>query len=162
MSTKPKSQSQTVGTDRLAKMLGITPRQVQRLASTGALPRGEGEGNWPLDDCVRAYIEHLRADKKDGKTGDYNEAKTREKSAKAKLAELQVAEREGKLLTVEHVCAVNGAVYTALVGRLCNLSDGLANICHNQPAEFIATRFNDAIRSALKEVAKMDFMPSDK
>ena len=139
-------------------MLGISGRHVSRLADLGVFKRGGVTGKWPLDESVRAYVEHLRADKKEGKTGDYNEAKTREKAAKARLAELQVQEREGKLLTIEHVCEVNGAVYTALVGRLCNLSDGLANICHEQPAEFIAQRFNDAIRSALKEVAKMKFI----
>jgi len=146
-------------TKDLSQLLNITERAVYRLAEVGTIKRN-ADGTWPLPDSVSKYVAGLKRERKT-EVGDYNDAKTREKAAKAKLAELQVAEREGKLLTVEHVCAVNGAVYTALVGRLCNLSDGLANICHNQPAEFIATRFNDAIRSALKEVAKMDFMPNE-
>jgi len=140
----------------LAAMLGVTQRHLRRLADDGTLIRTP-EGDYLATESVRSYCDKLRAG--GGGPAEYQEAKLREKNAKARLAELEVEEREGKLLTLEHVCRVNGEIFTALVARLCNLPASLAGICHEQPAEFIEARFSDAIRSALKEVAKMDFMP---
>ena len=39
--------------------------------------------------------------------------------------------------------------------------DGVANVCHNQPAEFIADRVNGGLRSALREVAGLPHVPED-
>ena len=64
-------------------------------------------------------------------------------------------------MTVDAVSEANSSILTSLVTRLCNFGDGVANVCHNQPSEFIADRVNGGLRSALREVAGLPHVPED-
>lgn len=141
-------------------MLGVTSRAVSLLAERGVLKRSEGVGRWPLPESVSNYIDAIRSDRK-AKSGSYEEAKKREKAAKARIAEAQADIQEGKLLPVEVVGEANASILTAFVTRLCNYGDGIANVCHNQPAEFVADRVNGGLRSALRELAKLPHVPEN-
>jgi len=83
-------------------------------------------------------------------------------STKARLAEMEADEKEGKLLELSVVQQTCGNICTAFTARLANFGDGLASICHNQPGDFVAQRINEGLRSALRELSKMPYVPSHK
>ena len=147
-----------ITTADLAYMLAISPHYVSKLADAGVFKRGRTHGVWPMADSVRGYVEHVRTQKN---SETMEAAKLRERNAKARLAESQADEKEGKLLPVDVVASANAAVLSAFVTRLCNFGDGIANVCHNQPADFISERVNGALRSALREVAKLPHISED-
>jgi len=89
-------------------------------------------------------------------------AKLREREAKARLAEMEADEKEGKLLELSVVQQTCGNICTAFTARLANFGDGLASICHNQPGDFVAQRINEGLRSALRELSKMPYVPNHK
>lgn len=145
-----------VAPDVMAAMLHVTTRRVGQLADEGVAVRlGDG---YDAVSTVRNYIDRLRADKK-GKAGTYEAAKLKEKEAKARIAELEANEREGKLLELSTVQQVCGSICTAFTNRLANFGDGLASICHQQPGDFVAQRINEGLRSALRELSKMPYVP---
>ena len=149
-----------VGPDVLAFALGISSRQVQNLAEKGIAKRTES-GAYDFVASVRGYIEAIKTDRK-AKTGTYEAAKLKEKEAKARLAQLEADEREGKLLELSLVQQTCGNICTAFTNRLANFGDGLASICHQQPGDFVAQRINEGLRSALRELSKMPYVPQEK
>ena len=158
---KPKPLNEAeLSTGDLAMLLGISARQVARLGDKGILKRGTSTSHWMMAECVRSYCEYVRGSA-GNKGSDFESARAREKDAKARLAEMAADIQEGKLLTVDAVSEANSSILTSLVTRLCNLGDGVANVCHNQPAEFIADRVNGGLRSALREVAGLPHVPED-
>ncbi len=148
-----------VAPDVMAAMLHVTSRRVGQLADEGVAVR-MGDG-YDAVATVRNYIDRLRADKK-GKSGTYEAAKLKEKEAKARLAQLEADEREGKLLELSLVQQTCGNICTAFTNRLANFGDGLASICHQQPGDFVAQRINEGLRSALRELSKMPYVPQEK
>lgn len=148
-------------TKQLADLIGIAERNVRAGAERGVFIRDKEPGMFVMPDSVHAYIASLRVEKK-GKAATYEAAKLQEKQAKARLAEMQADEREGKMIPLETIAAANGAVLTAFTARLSNFGDGLSSICHNQPGEFVSNRINEGLRSMLKELAKLPYLPEDK
>ena len=142
----------------LAAMLGVSTRQLARLSDAGICKRGETSSCYLLKESVRGYVENLRKPG-GGKAATYEAAKLQEKQAKARLAEMQADEREGKMIPLDTIAAANGAVLTAFTARLANFGDGLSSICHNQPGEFVSNRINEGLRSMLKELAKLPYLP---
>lgn len=145
----------------LAVMLGVSTRQLAKLSDSGICKRGKTASCYLLKESVRGYVENLRT-RKSGKAGTYDAAKLKEKEAKARLAEIQADEKEGKLIDVDTISAANGAILTAFTGRLANFGDGLSSICHNQPGDFVANRVNEGLRSMLRELAKLPYVTKDK
>jgi len=139
----------------------MTPHAVSKAADARRLVRGRMPGHYKLRDSVQRYVEVLRSGPKGGGKG-YEAAKTREKEAKARLAEMEADEKEGKLIDVDTISATMGSVLTAFTARLSNFGDGLASICHNQPGDFVAGRVNDGLRAMLKEISRMPHVPKPK
>lgn len=50
--------------DEVAQRIDLSTRQVQRLLKTGVLPGPRGSAGYSLDDCTKAYINHLRSQAK--------------------------------------------------------------------------------------------------
>jgi len=149
----------SITAEKLCALTGLTDRRHRQLAKAGYFPpplRGEYQLGPAIKGLFRYYNERLQ--KKDTV---FEDARGREKSAKARLAEMAADIQEGKLLTVDAVSEANSSILTSLVTRLCNFGDGVANVCHNQPAEFIADRVNGGLRSALREVAGLPHVPED-
>lgn len=102
----------------LARILGLTPSAINKLAANRILHRPE-TGRFHLADSVQAYLAH-RLDSKPG-TAD----KARREKANADLAELKAANLAGKLLDASDVerewsaiCRDLRAALLALPGRL--------------------------------------------
>ena len=158
MSQKPDTIE--VGPEVLARALSVTPRHIPRLANAGVVKRLPS-GGYDLVESVRAYVEKMDTDRK-AKSGTYEAAKLKEKEAKARLAQLEADEREGKLLELSLVQQTCGNICTAFTNRLANFGDGLASMCHQQPGEFVAQRINEGLRSALRELSKMPYVSAGK
>ena len=122
-------------TDIIAKLFDLDVRRVQQLAKEGILPAASQRPyKFDLLPTVKAYIRYLRdrANGKEAKTADTVKAEADKllaeadlKQSKAKIAELQLKELEGKMHRSEDVEALtNDLVYTArsmimaLPGRL--------------------------------------------
>lgn len=148
-----------ITTKQLAELLGMAERSVRAAADRGVVIRAKEPGYYLMPDSVRAYISSLRGERK-GKA--YDAAKLKEKQAKARIAEILADEREGQLLHIDTIAATNGAILTAFTSRLSNFGDGLSSICHNQPGEFVANRVNEGLRSMLRELSKLPYVPKDR
>ena len=133
MAENPKQNLQS--TDIIAKLFDLDVRRVQQLAKEGILPAASQRPyKFDLLPTVKAYIRYLRdrANGKEAKTADTVKAEAYKlraeadlKQSKAKIAELQLKELEGKMHRSEDVEALtNDLVYTArsmimaLPGRL--------------------------------------------
>lgn len=133
MAENPKQNLQS--TDIIAKLFDLDVRRVQQLAKEGILPAASQRPyKFDLLPTVKAYIRYLRdrANGKEAKTADTVKAEANKlraeadlKQSKAKIAELQLKELEGKMHRSEDVEALtNDLVYTArsmimaLPGRL--------------------------------------------
>lgn len=119
----------------IAKLFGVTERRVQQLAKEGVIPAAQARPyKFDLLPTVQTYIRYL-SDKVQGKEkkgadtvqaeADKLRADADLKQSKARIAELQLKEMEGKMHRSEDVEAVtNDLVYTirsmvmALPGRL--------------------------------------------
>ena len=117
----------------IAKIFGVTTRRVEQLKAEGII-QGQGKPTkYDVLPTIRAYIKYL-SDKAYGREEKRSKAETEEqklqaeadlKRHKAKIAEMQVKELEGKMHRSEDVEAMtNDLVYTirsmilALPGRL--------------------------------------------
>ena len=112
----------------IGKLFGVTERRVQQLAKEGVIPAAQTRPyKFDLLPTVQAYIKHLsdKANGKESKSADKLRAEADLKQSKAKIAEMQLKELEGKMHRSEDVEAMtNDLVYTvrsmimALPGRL--------------------------------------------
>lgn len=114
----------------LAKLFEVTPRQVQKLAKAGILPVvSERPYQFDLFPAIKAYIRYLSGKQKgedvEQAEADKLRAEADLKQSKAKIAEMQLKELEGKMHRSEDVeAATNDLVYTiraaimSLPGRL--------------------------------------------
>ena len=128
------TKTNLVGSSIIAKLFGVTDRRVQQLAKEGTIPAAQLRPlKFDLLPTVQAYIRHL-SDKAYGKEksasnvqaeSDKLRAEADLKQSKAKIADLQLQELEGKMHRSEDVEAMtNDLVYNvrsmimALPGRL--------------------------------------------
>ena len=113
------------GSAIIAKLFGVTDRRVQQLAKEGVIPAASVRPyKFDLLPTVQAYIRYL-SDKANGKEAKSADTEADLKQNKAKIADMQLKELEGKMHRSEDVEAVtNDLVYTvrsmimALPGRL--------------------------------------------
>lgn len=87
-----------------AQRLGISPRHLRRITKSEVVSRNE-DGSYPWPQVRDEHRAHLRSvdDERAAGFGDssYEAARARKTAAQARLAELEVAEREGRLIAIE-------------------------------------------------------------
>lgn len=90
----------TVTAGVLAELFGITERRVQKLAADGFFPR-DAPGQYRFAECVTAYVSFWR-ERAEGRVATGIDAhRAAKESARARMAELDLQEREGSLVAVE-------------------------------------------------------------
>lgn len=90
-----KEASQT----EIAEILGLTTRQIRNLEGEGMPHRAEGNRKlYPLPGAVQWYYQREIAR---AMPTDFEEAKARKMAAEAALAELELAQAEGRIVTVD-------------------------------------------------------------
>ena len=92
----------TITPNELSKLSGYSPQRVRQLQVDGILPKAVSRGKLPRNAALSALFGHLRA-----KLDRYSESRAasqnREQSAKASLAELNLHERLGNLVSTAHL-----------------------------------------------------------
>lgn len=88
------------GIQRIADSFGVTPRRVQQLAKEG-MPKS-ARGDYDEVACLRWYVKHLQDKMASGATRPDGEMSGRERfdTAKAEMAELDLAAKRAQVLTV--------------------------------------------------------------
>ena len=118
-----------VSTEVIAEMLSVTPRRVQQLAKDGVIPAaGTRPYTFNQLEVAKEYIRYLSGkitgkEEKDLNTTEIEKEKLKAeadwKAAKAKTAEIQLAELEGTMHRAEDVISVtNDLIYVVRSGIL--------------------------------------------
>lgn len=92
-----KNKPETVGTAKLASILGISDRRVQHLVSEGIL-RKEKRGTYQLAASVQAYIAYKVESSRSGSSGTKVEEETRLLKARADREEIELARIRKELI----------------------------------------------------------------
>lgn len=89
------------GIQRIADSFGLTPRRVQQLAKEAGFPKVK-RGDYDELDCLRWYVKFLQEKLSAGTTRADGQVTGRERydTAKAEIAELELAEKRKQILTV--------------------------------------------------------------
>lgn len=113
--------------DAVARFLGMTSKNVDRLVKKGILKPKQGS-LFSLADATRSYICYLRGHNPE--TADFNEERAKLTRAKRQKAELELAVAEGSLHSSEDIEKVMTAMLVNFKSRLSALpaeeSDWLA------------------------------------
>lgn len=83
----------------IAKLLNVSDRRVQQLAKEGIIPKAQ-RGKYDLIPCVQGYVKYLQdlAFGKDMAPTDVHTTRARLLAAQAEIAEMEAAEKKGRLL----------------------------------------------------------------
>ena len=111
----------------MAKLLMLTPRRLQQLATEGIIPKVE-RGRYELAPVVQAYIHYLRERAVPGAMNvvSIDEARQRKLLADARLAEIEVAKAEGAVASIAAVEKGWTVLVHTLRGRLLALPQHIA------------------------------------
>lgn len=99
-----------VNQTEFAALLGLTTRQVRNLESQGLPHRAEGNRKYyPIPDGIQWYANKQREDAlSELGQADYKEARARREAARARMAEINLAKEEGRLLPRDVVKEIFG------------------------------------------------------
>ena len=118
-----------VSPSELALILGPTGRTIRQLVEDGILEKA-GRGRFLLCDSVHRYIAYKSKEKRNKDDAQIKREKDAAdaayKEAKAKIAEMEVAELQGKLHRSEDVAALTEDLIYTIRGALLSLPGRLA------------------------------------
>lgn len=139
----------------ISKLFGISERRVQQLAQEGIIPKPD-TNQYELVGCVRSYINYLqqRAFGKGSVPQDTYLERARLLKAQADMAEIELAERTGQLVTVERVEADWMEMVSACRAKMLSLPTKTAyQIAHLENPQEIEKFLKRTIYEALTEMA---------
>lgn len=142
----------------IAKLFGISERRVQQLAQDGIIPKPD-KNQYELVGSVRSYINYLqqRAFGKGVGTQDTHVERARLLKAQADMAEIELAERTGELVTVERVETDWLEMVTACRAKLLSIPTKTAyQIAHLENPQEIEKFLKRVIYEALTEMASYE------
>lgn len=121
--------SEEITQRELADRLGLSTRQVRNLRDDHGLPQivrnGKPFYRWP--DALHWYIQFkIQEAERRREPPSYEVARTREMLARAEMAELELAQRRGQLVTVEYAASQLERSLSVLRAQLLNLPGILA------------------------------------
>lgn len=147
----------------IAKLFGLTERRVQQLARDGIIPKPE-KNQYELIGCVRSYINYLqqRAFGKGAAPQDTHFERARLLKAQADMAEIELAERTGQLVTVERIEADWVQMVTACRAKLLGIPTKTAyQIANLKDPEEVEKFLKRTIHEALLELANYETEDED-
>ena len=142
----------------IAKLFGLSERRVQQLAQEGIIPKPE-KNQYELVGCVRAYINYLqqRAFGKGTAPKDTHLERARLIKAQADIAEIDLAQRTGALITVERVEADWMAMVNSCRSKLLSIPTKCAyQVMALDNPEEIQKYLKRTIFEALSELASYE------
>lgn len=147
----------------IAKLFGISERRVQQLAQDKVIPKAV-RGQYDLIACVRAYIKYLqeRAFGKSAAPQDTHLERARLLKAQADMAEIDLAERTGSLVTVDRVEADWMDMVSACRAKMLSIPTKTAyQIAHLENPQEIEKFLKRIINEALVEMASYETTNDD-
>ena len=142
----------------IAKLFGVSERRVQQYAQDGIIPKPV-KGQYELVACVRGLINYLqqRAFGQGVAPQDTHLERARLLKAQADMAEIELAERTGKLVTVERVETDWAEMVTACRAKMLSIPTKTAyQIAHLENPQEIEKFLKRIIYEALAEMAAHD------
>lgn len=142
---KHRAEKKMQGGTAAAVRKALDRGQIQRDAS-GKIDIAAADAAWPADVAMGPELEGGTGGEPDSEIS-FSEARRRKEVALAQLRQLEVAEREGRLVAIDDVIAENAVVYSALRATL------LAIPGKYSPA-FVGLQDFGAARHALDEMVR--------
>nr|WP_300184617.1 hypothetical protein [uncultured Agathobaculum sp.] len=165
MAGKPEriTDETTVSTTELAMVLGLSARRIQQMAQDGTIIAAQ-RGRFPLCDAVQRYINFLSKD--DVSEEDLKVDKVKRtadaslRSTKAKIAQLELQELQGKMHSSDDVEAITSDLIFAIRGALIALPGRLAVDAAKveTPAE-AAELIRKEVHKIMRELANYQYDP---
>lgn len=146
----------------LSEIIGITVQQIIKLSKDGVFSR-DNEKLYSLPGAVSEYVAYkvkseLRK-KQGGDDVDINEANRRKAIAQATLLEMEVAEKEGKLISIEEIRKENEYILTSFrnktLGVPSRISPALLGL---ETIAEIKSILDDAMYELLTELSQIEDM----
>ena len=136
--------AQTISVSQAAEMTGLTKRWVQLRVTEGFI-EPSGRGRTTLAALGRGIVNYYQ----DLRNRESNKAAaTRGSDARARLTELQIAEREGRLLPIEECEAVVAEIAAKVLSEFSGLGARVTrDLALRRKIETEVDRVLDAIRS---------------
>jgi phage terminase Nu1 subunit (DNA packaging protein) len=162
--------AQLVGTDEIAKLLDKTPARIRQLADEGVIPCQtiKGAKRYDLLAALKAYIKHLESRVRNRTSGELADAKleaeTALQQAKARKAELELAELEGHMHAAADVEAMTADIVLAIRDLLLAMPghmavDIAAEIADVKDAPRVAAAIRTAVNAVLLEISEYRYDP---
>lgn len=115
-----------VGAPELGQWLGLTPRRIQQLVHESVLDR-EARGKYNLKNCVQAYTKYQDSQiMRTGASGELGEERLLAARLERKRKELEFAELQGRLITVDHHEEILQKAFSLVRANIRNLPGSLA------------------------------------
>ncbi len=149
--------AKTVGVDKLARVLGITPRTVQRFVQEG-MPR-DGHGKYDLAKCLvwvaRRKVKdgELEGDTPDSLAKSLRSQRERLIRAQADREELELARARASLVPVEAVREFITQHNRTVRQRILTLPSRIAHQLEGESRDVIEAKLDQALRGALAALA---------
>jgi phage terminase Nu1 subunit (DNA packaging protein) len=145
----------TLSGPQLAALIGLSGRQVQRLAAEGVLPR-DGRGRYDPTKAVPAFVQYLR-DGREG-SGSLVEEKLRLTVAQRREIEQKTRHRARELVEIDEVDRVFAAAMVTVGSQLDGLGGRLANELSalTDPAQVREVLFRETRRIRAAAAAQLE------
>lgn len=149
-----------VSSQKLADMLGITARHVNRLAQEGMLVK-KGPSQFPLAQNIQKYLQFLESKKRDDKTSYWAE-KAKHERALRQISEIRLEQMNNKLHDAKTVEAVMDDMMAFFRKRTLAVADETSSklVGIKNPAE-VCDILTDAIKEALDDMSNYEFQLVD-
>jgi len=148
------SNSPTYGVEIIAKLFDLTPRRVQQLSKEGVIPRAE-RGRYELVPAVRGYIGYLKARSLNPGVVSFEEVRARKIAAEAEMAEMELLEKKGQLISAHEVVASWGEIVGACRSKLLAVPAKIAPVVAVEDNPAVCKQIvEEQIGEALHELAK--------
>lgn len=156
-------------TQVIAKLFGLTVRRVQQLTQEGVISQVDGKG-YDLLPTIQRYIKYLqdkaygreqKAQMVDLETEKLN-AEIDLKRSKARMAELELKELEGKMHRSEDVEAMTTDLVLNIRSMLLALPGLLAvDLAEISTAAEISEKIKEAVSDILEELSNYEYDPKE-
>ena len=151
----------TINQKELSAIIGITPQQIIKLEKDGVFNRN-GEKFYTLPNAVTEYITYKVASelrKVQGDDVDINEANRRKAIAQAVLLEMEVAEKEGKLISIDEIRKENEYILTSFRNKTLGVPSKVSpSLIGLESVAEIKAILDDAMYELLTELSRLDNM----
>jgi len=149
----------------LAVRLGLATRQIRRLVDDG-LPRdrkGPGHPTYPWPEANHWYIEYReRLAVQKLQPNSWEDARARRETAMARLAELEVAEKEGQLIPMDVLRETLGDVVDRVRAKLIRIPGAWAPQLTglDSPREVVKV-LHSAVGEAIEELGQVQLLDDE-